>query len=86
MCNTFFIHRLSPEDVNYVKSVTGGLPSTFSNKLTSLPQGELIVSGQMNKVPFPLLIKIKKSDRTVIHTAGSTNVVERLGALRKGEE
>lgn len=85
MCNTFFIHRISPEDVSFVKSVTGGLPASVSARLTSLGQGELIITGQMNKVPFPLLININKKDREVIHTAGATNVVERLAKLRSGE-
>ncbi len=85
MCNTFFIHRISPEDVNYVKNVTGGLPVSLTNRLTRLSQGELILTGQMNKLPFPLLIKIPKDDRIVSHTAGSTNVIKRLTKLRGAE-
>ncbi|MCD6417831.1 ATP-binding protein [bacterium] len=85
MCNTFFIHRISPEDVNYVKSVTGGLPSSLSSRLTTLEQGELIITGQMNKVPLPLLIHVPTTERIVKHTAGTTNVVERLAKIRRGE-
>ncbi len=83
MCNTFFIHRISPEDVNYVKSVTGGLPASLSSRLTTLEQGELIITGQMNKVPFPLLIHVPTTERIVKHTAGTTNVVERLAKIRR---
>lgn len=86
MCNTFFIHRVSPDDVSYVKKVTGGLPTSLAPRLTTLGLGELIITGQMNKVPFPLLVKVKKSDRKVEHTAGRTNVVERLVKLRGGED
>jgi len=85
MCNTFLIHRISPEDVSYVKNVTGGLPVSLTNRLTRLSQGELILTGQMNKLPFPLLIKIPEDDRIVHHTAGSTNVVKRLSKLRGAE-
>jgi hypothetical protein len=86
MCNTFFIHRISPDDVSYVKNVTGGLPASLAPRLTTLERGELIITGQMNKVPFPLLVKVKESDRKVEHTAGRTNVVERLVKLRGGED
>jgi DNA helicase HerA-like ATPase len=86
MCNTFFIHRISPDDVSYVKNVTGGLPASLAPRLTTLGLGELIITGQMNKVPFPLLVKVGKSDREVKHTAGRTNVVERLVKLRGGED
>lgn len=82
MCNSFFIHRISPEDVSYVNSITGGLPSSVGNRLTRLNQGELIFTGQMNKVPFPLLLNIP-NDRKVKHTAGATNVIERLMDLRR---
>ncbi|HEC88413.1 MAG TPA: ATP-binding protein [Thermoplasmata archaeon] len=86
MCNTFFIHRISPEDVRYVKSVTGGLPTSLASRLTTLDQGELIITGQMNKVPFPLLIKVLHNERIVEHTAGATNVVKRLAKIRGGND
>lgn len=85
MCNTFFIHRISPDDLGYVRSVTGGLPSSVANRLTRLNQGELIVTGQMNKVPFPLLIRIPKDERVVPHPAGTTIVVDTLFDLRRGK-
>jgi DNA helicase HerA-like ATPase len=76
MCNTFFIHRVSPEDVGFVRSVTGGLAPSVSNRLTRLNRGELIVTGQMNTVPFSLDIVIP--GRKVPHTVGKTRVVENL--------
>jgi len=76
MCNTFFIHRVSPEDVSFVRSVTGGLPLTVSSRLTTLDRGELIVTGQMNTVPFSLDIVVPS--RKVPHTIGKTRVVENL--------
>lgn len=82
MCNTFFIHRISPEDVRFVKAVTGGLPSTLAARLTKLSLGEMIVTGQMSKVPFPLVISVPKDARTVEHPAGTTEVVKNLGKLR----
>jgi len=83
MCNTFFIHGISPEDVGFVKSVTGGLPSALGQRLTRLEKGELIVTGQMCKVPFPVVLKIRKDERTVEHRTGTTEVVEGLAKLRE---
>lgn len=76
MCNTFFIHRVSPEDVSFVRSVTGGLAQSVSNRLTRLNRGELVVTGQMITVPFSLDIVIP--GRKVPHTVGKTRVVENL--------
>lgn len=84
MCNTFFIHRISPEDVGYVKDATGGLPVSLSSRLTALEQGELIITGQMNRVPFPLLINVP--GRIAKHKAGTTDVVKRLAEIRGGEK
>lgn len=61
-CNTFLIHRVSPEDVSFVRGITGGLPPSLSMRLTNLDRGELIVTGQMNTVPFPLDIRVPKHD------------------------
>ncbi|MFX1298487.1 MAG: ATP-binding protein [Promethearchaeota archaeon] len=41
MCNTFFIQRVSPEDIYFVRNVTGGLPQSIINKLTTLDTGDL---------------------------------------------
>jgi DNA helicase HerA-like ATPase len=79
MCNTFFLHRISPEDLSFVKRVTGGLPSSLERRLTILGNGELIVSGQMLTLPFPMLIKVP-FPREVPQTTGKTDV---LGALRR---
>jgi hypothetical protein len=83
MCNTFFIHGISPEDVGFVKSVTGGLPPALASRLTRLAQGELIVTGQMCKVPFPVVIRVKREERIVEHPTGKTDVVDRLTELRE---
>ncbi|MCK6462968.1 MAG: ATP-binding protein [Candidatus Pacebacteria bacterium] len=80
MCNTFFLHRISPEDLHFVKSVTGGLPESLSRRLTTLSQGECIITGQMNRLPFALLIK--GLERKVKHTAGKTDVVSRIVHIR----
>ncbi|MEM3449569.1 MAG: ATP-binding protein, partial [Nitrososphaerota archaeon] len=78
MCNTFFIHRVSPEDISFVDKVSGGLPAHLKRRLTYLERGEVIVVGQMSKLPFPVLIRVPK--RKVNHTAGTTDV---LGALMR---
>lgn len=85
MCNTFFIHRISPEDVSFVKGVTGGLPGSLSSRLTTLSKGECIVTGQMNRVPFAMLVKGVFPRRLVpTHTAGTTDVVRRIAQIRGG--
>jgi len=78
MCNSFFLHRISPEDVSFVKRVTGGLPLSLERRLTILDNGELIVSGQMLTLPFPMLVRVPP--REVPQTTGKTDV---LGALRR---
>lgn len=81
MCNTFFIHRISPADVSFVKRVCGGLPPDLERRLTTLERGEVIVTGQMNMVPFPLLIKVPP--REIPHTFGKTDVMAALRRLAK---
>ncbi len=78
MINTFFIFRISPEDVNYVMKLSGGLPESLRKRITRLPRGTAVVTGQMNKLGIPVIIKFEK--RTVKHEMGSTNV---LGILKK---
>ncbi|MEM1574158.1 MAG: ATP-binding protein [Candidatus Methanomethylicaceae archaeon] len=80
MCNSFFIHRVSPEDVSFVRSVSGGLPPSLVPKLTTMSQGDLILAGQVNTVPFPLVIHIP--GRQVKHTVGEIKVCENLAKLR----
>ncbi|MEM3551687.1 MAG: ATP-binding protein [Candidatus Aenigmatarchaeota archaeon] len=78
MCNTFFIHRISPEDASFVKKVCGGLPKDLERRLTTLERGEVIVTGQMSLLPFPVVIRVP--EREVPHTYGKTDV---LSALRR---
>ncbi len=80
MCNSLFIHRVSPEDVSFVRSISGGLPSSLVPKLTTMNQGDLILTGQMNTVPFPLVIHV--AGRQVKHTVGEIKVCENLAKLR----
>ncbi|MEW6424674.1 MAG: ATP-binding protein [Bacillota bacterium] len=82
MCNTFFIHRISPEDALFVKTVTGGLPPGLLARLTRLTRGEIIITGQMSKVPFPLVVRVEEEDRKVYHAVGTTEVVRNLARLR----
>jgi DNA helicase HerA-like ATPase len=81
MCNTFFIHRISPEDASFVKKVCGGLPKDLERRLTVLERGEVIVTGQMSKVPFPVVISVP--EREVEHTYGKTEVLKALRRLAK---
>jgi len=80
MCNTFFIHRVAPADISFVNRASGGLPSSIESRLTRLELGEVVVTGQMNKVPFPMVIKIPRRKMVPEHTAGKTDV---LGALKR---
>lgn len=82
MCNTFLIHRVSPEDVNFVRSISGGLSPSLVPRLTTMSMGDVIVSGQMVTVPFPLVIHILEDDRIVKPTIGRTNVCESLAKLQ----
>jgi DNA helicase HerA-like ATPase len=82
MCNTFFIHRTSPEDDSFVKAVCGGLPSSLASRLTMLNIGDVIITGQLVPVPFPLLVHILDSDRKIKHTVGKTNISDRLAELQ----
>jgi DNA helicase HerA-like ATPase len=81
MCNTFFIHRISPEDLYFVKSITGGLPESLARRLTSLPTGECIITGQMNRLPFAVLVKGRERVE-IPPTMGKTDVVSRLARIR----
>jgi len=83
MCNTFFIHRIAPDDVGYIVRACGGLPPSMERRLTRLELGEVIVTGQMNVVPFPMVIRIPEREIVPKHTAGETDV---LGALRRLSE
>jgi len=72
MVNTFIIHRISAEDVPFVKRVAGGLPRVIEDKLTSLATGRAIVTGQMNKLGFPVVVNIP--ERKIKPTIGKISV------------
>lgn len=81
MCNTFFVHRISPEDISFVKSVSG-IPSSMAPRLTTMDAGDIIICGQMVPLPFPLLIHVPKEERKVKETIGKVKVCENLAKLR----
>lgn len=62
MVNTFIIHRISAEDVSFVKKIVGTLPTAFQKKLTLLATGRAIVTGQMNILGFPVIVDIPKRE------------------------
>jgi hypothetical protein len=72
MVNTFIIHRVSAADVTFVKKAAGGLPEVIEDKLTSLATGRAIISGQMNKLGFPLIVDVP--ERKVKPTMGRISV------------
>jgi len=82
MCNTFLIHRVSPEDVSFVRSICGGLPPSLIPRLTTMDTGNVIVTGQMLTMPFPLVIRILENDRKVKPTTGKTDVCGKLAKYR----
>jgi len=72
MVNTYVIHRISAGDVPFVKKVAGGLPRVIEDKLTSLATGRAIVTGQMNKLGFPVVVDIP--ERKIKPTIGKISV------------
>jgi len=72
MVNTFVIHRISAGDVPFVKRIAGGLPEVIEDKLTSLATGRAIITGQMNKLGFPIIVDIP--ERKVKPTIGKISV------------
>ncbi|MGQ4890886.1 MAG: ATP-binding protein [Candidatus Njordarchaeia archaeon] len=72
MINTFIIHRISPEDIKFIKTVVGSLPETFYQKLPRLETGTVILTGQMSPTNFPLILRV--SERKIKPTMGTTNV------------
>jgi len=76
MINTYFIFRISPEDVNYVMRLSGGLPEALRNRITRLSRGVAVIMGQMNMLGLPVIIKFEK--RKVTHHMGSTHVMDTL--------
>jgi len=72
MVNTFIIHRISAGDVPFVKRVAGGLPEVIEDKLTSLATGRAIITGQMNRLGFPIIVDIP--ERKIKPTIGKISV------------
>jgi len=83
MCNTFFIHRIAPDDMSFIVRACGGLPSSLERRLTRLELGEVIVNGQMNVTPFSMVIKIPRRKIVPEHEAGKTEVLKALKRLSK---
>jgi len=75
MINTYIIHRISPADVKYVNIVSGGLPKYMLNKLVSLDTGVAVLTGQLNPLPFPLIISLL-GKRRAPHKAGFFSIKE----------
>ncbi|WP_297093060.1 ATP-binding protein [Thermococcus sp.] len=84
MLNTYIIHRVSPDDANYIRKISGGLPKSIESKLTTLERGKAIVVGQMNPLGYPVLVEVGK--RSIEHKMGETNVMKRLHSLYHGGE
>jgi len=82
MVNTFLIHRISVDDVSFVKKITGGLPKSIESKLTNLRRGNVILNGQMNILHFPILVSII-GVREIQPTVGKTNVIKTLERFKK---
>ncbi|KSW12463.1 hypothetical protein CF15_07005 [Pyrodictium occultum] len=82
MLNTWIIYRLPVEDVAYVSRAAGGLPAGLERRLTRLPRGVAVVTGQMNMLGFPALVRTGR--RSVGHAMGRTRVVETLRRLYGG--
>jgi len=60
MVNTFIIHRISAGDIPFIRKVAGGLPKVIEDKLVNLTTGRAIVTGQMNRLGFPVVVDIPK--------------------------
>ncbi|MBD3352991.1 MAG: DUF87 domain-containing protein [Candidatus Lokiarchaeota archaeon] len=52
--NSFVIHRIAAADISLIRKIVGNLPESILHKLTTLRTGNIIISGQMNFLPFPL--------------------------------
>ncbi len=83
MMNSYFIHRIAPEDINYVRRALGGLPESIIRKLPNLETGTAVISGQILPVPFPLLVKVPR--RKVEPKIGSTDVSNYLKNVLIGD-
>ena len=79
MINTWIIHRVPPEDANFVSRLVGGLPRSLESRLTRLRRGVCLVHGQMNVVGAPMLVHITR--RRVEHRMGRTRLIEVLSRI-----
>ena len=60
--NTFFLHRLlNDNDIRIIKKAVSYMTVTDFDMLSSLPQGECIISGI--KINFPIIVKIAKIEK-----------------------
>jgi hypothetical protein len=84
MINTFFIHRVSYNDLAFVSKVAPGLNKDHLSKITTQSKGRVLVTGQMNDVlSIPLPIRILPTDRVITHNAGTTSfVADTLESMR----
>lgn len=79
MVNTFIIHRVSAGDIPFVKRVAGGLPEIIEDKLTKLSTGRAIITGQMNRLGFPVIVDIPDiPDRKIEQKTGKIDVLKIL--------
>ena len=76
MINTFLVFRSAPDDVAYIARAAGGLPPQLRDRLTRLPRGTALLTGQMNLLGHPVLVKAPS--RETGHRMGSTRLVEAL--------
>ncbi|USG99386.1 ATP-binding protein [Thermococcus argininiproducens] len=83
MLNTYIIHRVSPDDATYIRKISGGLPKSLENRLTTLERGKAIVVGQMNPLGYPVLVEVGR--RSIEHKMGKTNVMDGLYTLFKSK-
>ncbi len=75
MLNTWFIHRVPPDDASFVSKLVG-VSQTLERKLVRLPRGVVLVAGQMNILGIPMLVRV--GPREVPHRMGTTGLVESL--------
>ncbi len=82
MVNTYIIHRVPAGDVPFIKRVAGGLPEVIEDKLVSLATGRAIITGQMNKLGFPVIVDIPE-ERKVRPRRGRISVSDILAGKAK---
>jgi len=58
MLNSFIFHRIYHEDVEYIRSVAGGLSDYIARELVNLPRGQAVVTGLINPLEIPARVVI----------------------------